>query len=115
MDIFGNWTWSLSPPPPTTCAGKPRGAHKVLWVSGCPGDPKIGKTWVKESLMGTQRYPRARVLVTTGGVQVGGDVSVQSEQECGALWETNVSLSAFFFYGKQNENDNQTETNPALT
>ena len=57
------------------------------------------------------------------GVQVGGDASVQAEeQECGVMvmsifagWETNVRLSAFFFYGKQNENNNKTKTNPALT
>lgn len=53
------------------------------------------------------------------GVQVGGDASVQAEeQECGVMvmsifagWETNVRLSAFFFMA----NRMKTTTKPKQT
>lgn len=55
-----------------------------MWFPGCPWYPKIGKRF-KESFMGSSEVSKDKRVGNQEVVQVGGDASIQAEQECGAL------------------------------
>lgn len=81
MDIFGSWTCPLSPT--TTCAGKPRGGHKALWVPGMtmPRVPPDRKEMVQGASYGSSEASKDEGVGNHEGVQVGGDASVQAEEQ----------------------------------